>query len=63
MFKKSLISVKIDLLKFFKKKKNKENLEGTCYCKVAFPVNMPKEVRQEITEQLNNVIDTIRIYL
>ena len=62
MFKKTLISVKLDLIKFIKKK-HKGQLDGTCYCKVAFPVNMPKEVRQEITEQLNNVIDTIRMYL
>ena len=63
MFKKSLISVKLDLYKFIKKRQKNNNLDGTCYCKVAFPVNMPKEVRQEITEQLNSVIDTIRIYL
>lgn len=63
MFKKSLISVKLDLYKFIKKRQKNNNLDGTCYCKVAFPKDMPKETQEDIKEQLNSIIDTIRIYL
>lgn len=62
MFRKTLISIKLDIFKYLSKKP-KGQLKGTCYCKIAVPKNMPKEVKEDIQKRLNDIIDIIRIYL
>ena len=58
MFKKTLISVKLDVLKLAKGIK-----KGNCYLKVAFPKDMPREERDDIRNRLNQIVDDIRKYL
>lgn len=58
ILRKSLISVKLDILKFLKGQK-----EGNCYIEVAFPKTMPKEKQEEIRNKLNSIVDDIREYM
>lgn len=55
---KTLIKVKIDYKKILHGQK-----EGSCYCKIGFPENMPQEKKEDIKNRLNNIIDDIRQYL
>ena len=58
MFKKKIISVKLDIIKSLKGHKT-----GTCNIKVAFPKKMPMSEILDIKIRLNSIIDDIRKYL
>ena len=58
MFKKTLISVKLDIIKHLKGIK-----DGNCYLKVGLPKNMPDEVKEDIKQRLNSIVDDIRKYM
>lgn len=55
---KKLISVKLNIKKYKKGIK-----KGNCNLKVAFPVAMPEEEKEDIKNRLNKIVDDIRKYL
>lgn len=58
MFKKDILKVKIDIIKFIKGQR-----DGIFYIKMSRPKAMPDDEFEDIKKRLNQILDDIKKYI